>query len=180
MEDSLKILDNKKIYNEILNSNDQNSMLSLQMQIMNIKNKNRESDARDAVELYSKILKAKKAELYYFYRALNYGILNYKEKAIKDYSAAIKMNKNHVSARVNRGKLYLQSCEYTKAIKDFSVAIEIGADYMSYFSRAEAYFYLDKFDKAREDFEKAITLKVESGRAITSSLTKNSRKKERK
>lgn len=180
VEDLMKILDNKKLYIEILNASDQHPMVSLQMQIMNIKNKNRENDARAAVEFYSKIIKAKKAEWYYFYRALNYGILNDKKNAIKDYSFTIKKNKNHGSAHYNRGRLYLQSGEYVKAVEDFSAALDVGVDFMSYLSRAEAYFYLNKFDKAKDDFEKAIELRAEFEGEVKTPLTKAPSKKDRK
>jgi tetratricopeptide (TPR) repeat protein len=176
----MKILDNKKLYEELINSKDQFSMLSLQLKISSKKNKNKVNDAKEAIELYSKILKKKKAELFYFYRALNYAILKENASAIANYTIVLRFNNKNASARNNRGMCFYELGEYTKAVKDFTSSLKIGADYMAYLSRAESYFHLNKFDKAMEDFEKAIALKIESEGSIQSSQDKSQIKKSRK
>lgn len=158
----MKILDKKKLYEELINSKDQFTMLSLQLKISSKKNKNKMNDAKEAVELYSKLLDSKKTELFYFYRALNYATLNENASAIADYTAVLKLNKKHASAHTNRGMCFFELGEYAKAVKDFTTSLKIGADYMTYLSRAESYFHMNKFDEAKADFLEAIKLKKES------------------
>jgi tetratricopeptide (TPR) repeat protein len=158
----MKIANNKKLIESLMNAEDQHPMLSLQMDISSKKNKNKMKDAKEAVDLYTKILKTKKTSLFYFYRALNYSIIKDNTNAIADYTSAIKLNKKHSSAYSNRGMCFFELGEYTKAAKDFTASLKIGSDYMTYLSRAEAYFHLNKFDEAKADFLEAIKLKKES------------------
>jgi tetratricopeptide (TPR) repeat protein len=158
----MKITNNQKLLNEILNTEDQYPMLALQMEISSKKNTKKLENAKEAVALYTKILKTKKTSLIYFYRAINYSTLHENNNAIADYTIAIKLNKKHSSAYTNRGMCYFELCEYKKAVKDFSASLKLGTDYMTFLSRAESYFHLNKFKEANEDFQSAIKLKDES------------------
>lgn len=158
----MKITNNKKLLTEILNTEDQYPMLLLQMEISSKKNTKKLVNAKEAVALYTKILKIQKKPHLYFYRALNYSIIKDNTNAIADYTSAIKLNKKHSSAYSNRGMCLFELGEYTKAAKDFTASLNIGSDYMTYLSRAEAYFHLNKFDEAQADFQEAIKLKKES------------------
>lgn len=158
----MKITNNKKLFEELLNSEDQHSMLFLQMEISNKKNTKKLENAKEAVALYTKILKTKKTSLIYFYRALNYSLIKDNANAIADYTSSIKLNKKHSSAYSNRGMCLFELGDYVKAVKDFTASLKIGTDYMTYLSRSEAYFHLNKFDEAQADFLAAIKLKQES------------------
>lgn len=157
----MKKLEVNKLYQEILDANDQHPFLKLQLEIMSNKNQNRLSEASEAIELYTEVLKTKKSELIYYYRALNYGIINEDKMAIDDYSSVIKLNNTHEGALTNRASIYLKTHEYDKAVQDYSEALKIGSSYMTYLSRAECYFHLGQFEEANKDFQTAIALKKE-------------------
>jgi len=74
------------------------------------------------------------------------------EKALQDYTEAIRLNPKRFGAYIDRGKLYLELREYEKARADYERAIEIKPnDAGVYISRGNFYHTLREFKKAVRD-----------------------------
>jgi tetratricopeptide (TPR) repeat protein len=93
--------------------------------------------------------------------AFNRGNVFYKkkdyDKAISDFTEAIRLDPNYAQSYNNRGIAYAGNKEYDKAISDFTEAIRLNPNYAeSYFNRGNAYD--EEYDKAISDYNKAIRL----------------------
>jgi len=74
-------------------------------------------------------------------------------KAISDYSKAIRLNPNSSEFRFNRGNTYLRLKENGLAIADYNMAIYLDSGNLdNYGSRGWAYHLIGKNDAALEDF----------------------------
>ena len=83
------------------------------------------------------------------------------DKAIADYSKAIKINPKFVKAYNNRGVAYSMKKQYELAIADFTKAIELDPkNGKAYHNRAIVYLYLGENAKVRHDIQKAQSLGV--------------------
>ena len=82
------------------------------------------------------------------------------DKAISEYSQAIKLNPNNIMAYISRGFVYHDGKEdYDKAIADFSEAIRLNPkDDGAYRVRGLAYTNKENYDKAIADFNESIRL----------------------
>lgn len=84
---------------------------------------------------------------------------SYFDKAIADYSQAIKLNPKYTVAYYNRGYTYYNKGEFDKAIADFNQAIELDIKYtIAYNNRGDVYNNKKEYDKAIADFNNAIKL----------------------
>jgi tetratricopeptide (TPR) repeat protein len=81
------------------------------------------------------------------------------DKAIADYTEAIKLKPRLAEAYFNRGVAYLQKKDFDRAIADFTEAIKLNprAD-GAYSNRGDAYFQKKDYDKAIADFEAALNI----------------------
>lgn len=78
------------------------------------------------------------------------------DKAIEEFSKAIRLDPNLAKAYSNRGMAYLRKREFDKAIEEFNKAIERRWDYApAYCNRGEAWLHMEKWDKARKDLTQA-------------------------
>ena len=94
------------------------------------------------------------------------------EKAIADFSDAIRIDPYHAAVYELRGCVYGGLGEYDKAIADFTEVIRIKPDHAkAHFNRATAYEELGDADKAAADFAKAKKLgyEPEEEKPLTSS-----------
>jgi tetratricopeptide (TPR) repeat protein len=83
------------------------------------------------------------------------------DKAINNYSEAIKINPKFVKAYNNRGIAYIHKKQYDLAIADFSKAIELDPkNGKAYNNRAIVYSYQGETDKAIQDLQKAQSLGI--------------------
>lgn len=84
---------------------------------------------------------------------------NYK-KAIRLYKQALKSEpSNSENIYLHIGISYNMLGKYKKAIKLLNKSIEINSENSStYYNRGYAYYKLKKFDKAKQDFKKAIDI----------------------
>jgi tetratricopeptide (TPR) repeat protein len=83
------------------------------------------------------------------------------DKAIENYSKAIKINPKFAKAYNNRGIAYIWKKNYDLAIADFNKAIELDPNNGKvYNNRAIVYSYQGKTDKARQDLNKAQSLGI--------------------
>jgi tetratricopeptide (TPR) repeat protein len=81
------------------------------------------------------------------------------DKAIGDYSEAIRINPNFASAFSHRGKTYCDKKEYDKAIKDFTEAIRLTPlDADAFIDRGIAYNGKKEYSRAVADYDQAIRL----------------------
>ena len=81
------------------------------------------------------------------------------QRALKDFSSAIRYDPDSDRGYTNRGLCYrvLKKCD--KAIEDFNQAIQINPNRPdSYFGRAQAYFDTQQYARARDDCEKALSI----------------------
>jgi tetratricopeptide (TPR) repeat protein len=84
------------------------------------------------------------------------------DKAIENYSKAIKINPKFVKAYNNRGIAYVWKKQYDLALADFNKAIELDPNNgKAYNNRAIVYSYQGETDKARQDLHKAQSLGIE-------------------
>lgn len=93
-------------------------------------------------------------------RGILYYIANEYNNAIKDFSNVIDIKPDNSFAYNNRGNSYRYIEKYDEAIKDLTSAININPDYiLAYSNRAKTYKDKGELDKARDDENKAKTLK---------------------
>ena len=101
----------------------------------------------------------KKSEDYY-----NRGVTRFKkgenDRALSDFTKAIKMRPRFGMAYYYRGMAYLRKKEYDQAIADYTKAIEIDPQRfaVAYAERALIYYVKKEYDKAWEDVHKAQSL----------------------
>jgi tetratricopeptide (TPR) repeat protein len=81
------------------------------------------------------------------------------DRAITNYSHAIRLNPNFADAYNNRGLAYFYKRDYDKAITDFSETIRLNSNYVvAYYNRGNAYLNKRDYDKAITDFSETIRL----------------------
>ncbi len=81
------------------------------------------------------------------------------DKAIEDFSKAIELKPNHISAVYNRGNAFMKEQKYDKALEDFNKAIELDPNYFeAYLNRGEIFYIKKRYDLALADCNKAIVL----------------------
>jgi len=87
---------------------------------------------------------------WYVYRSRVY------DKAISDYTEAIRLNPNYANAYYNRGVAYGNKRDYDEAISDFSEYIKLSPNEGDgYYWRGISYRRLGKNVEAQADFDKA-------------------------
>jgi tetratricopeptide (TPR) repeat protein len=81
------------------------------------------------------------------------------DKAIADYTKAIEINPQYISAYYNRGVAWYDKGDYDKAIVDYTKAIEIDPKFaLAYQNRGHAWEKKGDSDKAIADYKKAVEL----------------------
>jgi lipoprotein NlpI len=98
------------------------------------------------------------AELYN-HRGFERGAKRDLDRAIADYSEAIKLYPSYAVAYNNRGFAYVSKQDYDRAIADFSQAIKLDPKYAAaFYNRGAAYSVRNEYDRAIADFSAAIQL----------------------
>ena len=98
-------------------------------------------------------------------RGLAYKSKGQWDRAIADFSEAIRLKPDFVTAFNNRGNIYYGKRQYDRAIMDYDEAIRLKPDLAEAFSnRGNVYRKKGQFDRAIEDYDKAIHLKPGDGR----------------
>ena len=92
------------------------------------------------------------------------------EKAIGDYSNAIRLDPKYTLAYINRGVSYFHTAEYDKAIADYTAAIRLNPlDADAYYNRGLSYKSKGKLRKAKADLPKPASL-ISLGNNLVSTL----------
>jgi lipoprotein NlpI len=96
---------------------------------------------------------------FYNHRGFEYGGKKDHDRAIADYSEAIKLNASYAVAFNNRGFAHVSKQDYGRAISDFSQAIKIDPSYAAaFYNRGAAYSVRHEYDRAIADFSTAIRI----------------------
>ncbi len=99
-------------------------------------------------------------------RGMAYAATGAPDKAVADYTTAIKIAPVYGPAYLNRGNVFLEAEKYDEAIADFTRAIVTFPGYaLAYNSRGAAYFSKGDTSAAIADLDTAIKLKPDYGNA---------------
>ncbi|HUI12892.1 MAG TPA: tetratricopeptide repeat protein [Xanthobacteraceae bacterium] len=99
-------------------------------------------------------------------RGMAYAATGAPDKAVADYSMAIKIAPVYGPAYLNRGNVFLDAGKYDEAIADFNRAIITFPGYaLAYNSRGAAYYSKGNLNAALADLDTAIKLKPDYGNA---------------
>jgi lipoprotein NlpI len=104
-------------------------------------------------------LSEKKLAIAYNNRGIGYDEKRDYNRAIQDFSQAIRLDPSYAIAYNNRGNAYRDKQDYDSAIRDYSQAIRLDPSYVIAFNnRGNAYRYKQDFDSAIRDYSQAIRL----------------------
>lgn len=99
-------------------------------------------------------------------RGMAYAATDQPDKAVADYTMAIKIAPVYGPAYLNRGNVYLNAGRYDEAIADFNRAIITSSKYaLAYNSRGSAYYEKGNAVAALADLDTAIKLKPDYANA---------------
>ncbi|MDQ5825740.1 MAG: tetratricopeptide repeat protein, partial [Chloroflexota bacterium] len=88
------------------------------------------------------------------------------DKAIAEFSEAIRLKPDYAAAYINRGGVYRSQEKYTQSIADFNRAIElVPGNGAAYLERGTTYMYANNNDSAVSDFTRVIELLPNSSEA---------------
>ncbi len=116
-------------------------------------------DWKDNITLWNDVIEKYplKIPTAYYNLGLAYANLGQWDKAIDDYSGAIRLRPKYTDAYSNRGVAYKNLGQFDKAIEDYSSAIGMDPDYYkAYYNRGTAYYILRQWTLSIADFSKAI------------------------
>jgi tetratricopeptide (TPR) repeat protein len=89
-----------------------------------------------------------------------------REKAIKDFDEAIRLDPKHTAAFHNRGTAWYAKNEYDRAIKDFTEAIRLDPkDAGAFYNRGTTWKTKKDYDRAIKDYDEAIRLNPQFAQA---------------
>ena len=92
-------------------------------------------------------------------RGVEYKSKHELDRAIADFSDAIKLNPKNLLAYSNRGNSLVDKGDYDAAIADFNAAIAADPGFLKgYSGRGDAYNNKKEYDRAIEDYRKALSL----------------------
>lgn len=135
-------------------------------------------DLENAIALYGQLLgmqlDRKMRGLVYNHRGMAYFAIGSHQRALKDFTSAIRYDPEGDRGYANRGLCYRVMKKYDKALKDFDQALLINPGRPdSYFGRAQTHYDMQQFELALVDCEKA--LHIHSGHQPARELIKTLR-----
>lgn len=81
------------------------------------------------------------------------------KQAIKKYNVSINLTPAFADAYFNRGYTFFELKDYDKALKDFeTVSVKNKYDERAFFMMGAIYEYYEEYEKAKENYEKALTI----------------------
>ncbi|MCH8237144.1 MAG: tetratricopeptide repeat protein [Proteobacteria bacterium] len=100
-------------------------------------------------------------------RGLAYKMKGHGDKAIADFSEAIRLKPDFVFALNNRGNAYYDKGHFDRAIEDYDEAVRLKPDFAEAFSnRGNVYRKKGLIERAIEDYDKAIGLNPDDARVF--------------
>jgi tetratricopeptide (TPR) repeat protein len=92
------------------------------------------------------------------------------DRAIADYTEAIRLNPDYATAYNNRGNVYHNNKkDYDRAIADYTEALRIDPKYViAYNNRGRAYYNKKDYDRAIEDYNEAVRFDPDNAAAKSS------------
>ncbi|HAF95261.1 MAG: hypothetical protein A2X34_03895 [Elusimicrobia bacterium GWC2_51_8] len=117
-------------------------------------------DSNRRVIIYGEALNKYPADSrFYHKRGIAYGIMEYHDKAFKDFDKAIALDSSAPAYYQDRGLALHRLKRNEEAIADFTKVIELEpGNARAYYLRAVSYINLKQLDKAEPDLDKAIQL----------------------
>jgi len=120
-------------------------------------------DLENAVTLYGQLLgmqlERKMRGLVYNHRGMAYFAMGQHQRALKDFSSAIKYDPEDDRGYANRGLCYRVLKKFRRALADFNQALKINPGRPdNYFGRAQTCYDMQKYEQAMEDCEKALSI----------------------
>jgi len=127
-----------------------------------------EENYDEAIRLYTKAIKSEELKenliLGYVRRGSCYEAKGQLDRALEDYTSAIKLESNNSYHFTARGIIYMKKGFWDRAIEDFTEAISLNpSNINAYKQRAIAYEKKGMTENAKEDLRKVMQLGVESG-----------------
>ena len=102
----------------------------------------------------------------YYNRAINWQDAGQIDRAIADYSEAVKHNPENAEALFNRGRAYTEKSQHDRAIEDYTASIKIDPKSPdAYNNRGRAYQEKGDADQALANFNEAIKIDPKHARA---------------
>jgi len=119
------------------------------------------TDPKKAIEYLNNAIKLQPGNYYYVLRGVAYTDLGQYQRAIADYTEAIRLKPDDADeAYYNRGFAYDKLGQYQRAIADYNKAIRLRPDYArAYSNRGSVYQELGQLQRAIKDYNQAIRLK---------------------
>jgi tetratricopeptide (TPR) repeat protein len=103
--------------------------------------------------------KGKSLAIVYINRGAEWKAKKENDKALADYTRAIKLDSSIPAIYNNRANIFRERGELDRAISDYSTAIRLDPVYTAAFTnRGLAYEQKNMFDKAREDYNSALAV----------------------
>jgi tetratricopeptide (TPR) repeat protein len=99
-------------------------------------------------------------------RGVAYRMKGEHDRAIQDYSQAIKLFPKFAVAYNNRGVAYDKKGEYDRAIQDYEQSIRLKPSPQAYFNRGNAQLGASRYATAIDDYNQAIRLQSDFGPAF--------------
>lgn len=121
---------------------------------------------KDAIKIYSKLIKISNKAKYFYSRSLAYFKDQDYDKAIEDLDCAIKIDPRNTEYIGQRGMIYFYKKEnYEKALEDYNKAVQYKGS-ASYFSRRGTVKYLRGNDNRGALEDASIAIKLQPGKAL--------------
>ncbi|PKN78931.1 MAG: hypothetical protein CVU51_15390, partial [Deltaproteobacteria bacterium HGW-Deltaproteobacteria-1] len=113
----------------------------------------------DSFALWNDVLKKHKVAIAYNLRGLTYAEKGQYDLALKDYDAAIALDKKFAEVLSNRAIAYEMIGEQMKAINDYDKAINLNPIFAdAYYNRGLLYLKINRLDAAIADFSAALAI----------------------
>jgi putative GTP pyrophosphokinase len=120
-------------------------------------------DLENAIALYGQLLGMqldhKIRGLVYNHRGMAYFAMGNHQRALKDFSSAIRYDPENDRGYANRGLCNRVLKKFERALQDFNRAMKINPIRPDiYFGRAQTYYDMQQYQPARQDCEKALSI----------------------
>lgn len=126
-----------------------------------------ENRLNDAIELYTQLILVSPNHYIYNHRGLVYFTLSEYNKAINDFTTAIKMEPKDTRVYTNRGLTYRMLKKYAESLKDFNKSLELNPLWPdTFYGRSLTYYDLGDINRALEDCDRAISIKPDFKQAV--------------